>query len=150
MIYREATTDDIPQMHAVRVSVKENILPDPQMISAKDYEEMLLEKGKGWICEINNTIAGFAIVSVTDRNVWALFVHPAFEKKGIGKNLLEIMMNWYFSQTDKTIWLGTAPGTRAETFYRKAGWVQTGVRPNGEIKFELTFEQWKNYEDHCA
>ena len=53
------------------------------------------------------------------------------------------MMNWYFNQTDDAIWLGTAPNTRAESFYRKAGWNEVGTHGQGEIKFEMTAEDWK-------
>ena len=144
MIIRQALPADIPQMHKVRVAVRENILSDPTKITIKDYEDFLIHRGKGWVCEINNMIVGFAIVSVTDNNVWALFIDPAFERKGIGKALHDEMISWYFSQTDKTIWLGTAPDTRAEIFYRRAGWKQTGIRTNGEIKFEMTKEIWQS------
>jgi len=53
------------------------------------------------------------------------------------------MLDWYFSQTDSTIWLGTAPNTRAENFYRKAGWKEAGIHGKGEIKFEMTAATWK-------
>lgn len=74
-----------------------------------------------------------------------MFIQPGFEKMGIGKRLHDIMMNWYFSQTKETCWLGTAPGTRAEMFYRTAGWTEIGTHGKGEIKFEMTIEQWKNH-----
>jgi hypothetical protein len=53
------------------------------------------------------------------------------------------MMNWYFEQTSRPVWLGTAPNTRAESFYRKAGWQEIGTHGEGEIKFEMTFDNWK-------
>ena len=46
-------------------------------------------------------------------------------------------------QFSDPLWLGTAPGTRAETFYRKAGWIETGIRQGGEIRFELDRETWQ-------
>ena len=142
MEFREATIVDIPQIQYVRNAVKENALSDPSVVPDKDVEDYIVHRGKGWVCEIDGKIVGFSIVSVDDNNVWALFVQPEFEKKGIGKKLHDDMMNWYFSQTDKNIWLSTAPGTRAETFYRQVGWQQTGITKSGEIKFELTAQQW--------
>ncbi|RYF77199.1 MAG: GNAT family N-acetyltransferase, partial [Chitinophagaceae bacterium] len=56
--------------------------------------------------------------------------------------LHQLMMDWYFSQSDKTVWLSTAPKSRAETFYRKAGWQETGMYGKGEIKFEMTKAKW--------
>jgi GNAT superfamily N-acetyltransferase len=143
MIFREATRADIPQIQIVRNQVKENPLPDPSLVTDEDCDDYINRRGKGWVCVIDNTIVGFSIVSIKDNNVWALFVHPQHDKKGIGRKLHDLMMDWYFSQTDTTIWLGTAPGTRAESFYHKAGWTRTGVRPNGEVRFEMTSSQWK-------
>jgi len=63
---------------------------------------------------------------------------------GIGKRLHDDMLDWYFAQTSTTIWLGTAPATRAEKFYRKAGWQEVGIHGKGEIKFEMTAADWKS------
>jgi GNAT superfamily N-acetyltransferase len=143
MIIREARTEDIPQIQVVRNSVKENMLSNPELVPDKDVEDYIHHRGKGWVCEEDNIIVGFAIVSIADNNVWALFIQPGYDKKGIGKKLHDEMMNWYFSQTNNTIWLSTAPGTRAESFYRKAGWKETGLYGKGEIKFEMTAGDWK-------
>ena len=143
MIFREAQVSDITQIQVVRNSVRENTLSDPALIPDKDVEDYIIHRGKGWVCEIGNSIVGFAIVSVTDHNVWALFIHPGFEKRGIGRRLHENMMDWYFSQTDEIIWLSTSPGTRAEIFYRKAAWREVGTHGKGEIKFEMTSMEWK-------
>lgn len=146
MIFREALIKDIQEIQMVRNAVKENMLSDPRKVTDKDVEDYITNRGKGWVCEMNNSIIGFAIVSVTDHNVWALFIHPGFEKKGIGRILHDKMMDWYFSQTDEIIWLSTEPGTRAETFYRIAGWRESGIHGRGEIKFEMTAEGWNHTE----
>ena len=82
-------------------------------------------------------------MDLQDNNVWALFLRPEFEKQGVGRKLHDMMIDWYFQQTQITIWLGTAPKTRAETFYRRAGWTEIGTHGKGEIKFEMTFENWR-------
>jgi len=143
MFFREARVSDIPQIQVVRNSVKENKLSDPALVTDKVCENYLLNRGKGWVCEIDGTIVGFSIVDLVDHNVWALFVQPGFDKNGIGKKLHDDMLNWYFSHTDEKIWLGTAPNTRAEKFYRKAGWKEVGIHGKGEIKFEMDAGSWK-------
>jgi GNAT superfamily N-acetyltransferase len=143
MIFRIAHNADIAQIQIVRNSVKENTLSNPALVPDKDVEDYINNRGKGWVCEINNTIVGFSIISVTDNNVWALFIQPGYEQKGIGRQLHDKMLNWYFEQTTTTVWLGTAPGTRAEKFYRKAGWKEMGMHGKGEIKFEMTANDWK-------
>ena len=52
-----------------------------------------------------------------------------------------MMLDWYFTQTKEIVWLGTAPHTRAESFYRKCGWKETGTHGK-EIKFEMCYEDW--------
>lgn len=142
--FREALEDDIPQMHRVRNAVKENVLSDPSRITFEDYKKYLQEYGKGWICTKDDSIVGFAIVDLVKNNIWALFVDPLHESKGIGKVLHDNMLDWYFSNTGKTLWLSTSPGTRAENFYRKSGWICTGNYGENEIRFELTLASWKN------
>lgn len=144
MIIREAFIADISQIQVVRNEVKENTLSDPALVSDSDVEDYITRRGKGWVCVINDIIIGFSIVSVTDNNVWALFINPANEKKGIGRLLHDEMLNWYFSRTSDPIWLSTAPGTRAEQFYRKAGWTETGIYGKGELKFELKKNDWQS------
>ena len=142
MIFRDAEIKDIAQIQFVRHAVKENVLSDPSLVPDADVEEYMTKRGRGWVCEIEDTITGFAIVDLVKNNVWALFVHPDFEAMGIGKKLHGIMMDWYFVQTIETIWLGTEPRSRAEKFYRLQGWTEVGVHGKGEIKFEMDFEDW--------
>ncbi len=143
MIFREATKNDIGQIQVVRNAVTENTLSNPALVTDKDCEDYMMNRGKGWVCEVEGKIVGFAIADLVDHNVWALFIQPGFDKKGIGRRLHDDMLDWFFQQTTQTIWLSTSPGTRAETFYRKAGWKETGVYGKGEIKFEMSAAGWK-------
>ncbi|HMC98786.1 MAG TPA: GNAT family N-acetyltransferase [Ferruginibacter sp.] len=144
MIFREAITNDIPQIQVVRNAVKENMLSDPALVPDHDVDEYINRRGKGWVCEIDNLIVGFAIADLKDKNIWALFMHPDHEAKGIGKKLHRLMLDWYFSQTNETVWLGTAPNSRAEKFYRMQGWKEVGTHGKGEIKFEMDFQTWSD------
>ena len=143
MVFREAKRSDIQQMQRVRNSVKENSLSNPNLVTDEDCELFITQRGKGWVCEIDSAIIGFAIVDLMDKNIWALFLQPEFEKQGIGRKLHTIMLDWYFTQTKENVWLGTAPNTRAEQFYRKAGWIEIGTHGKEEIKFEMTYENWR-------
>lgn len=142
MIIRQAEIEDIQQIQLVRNAVKENMLSDPGLVTDKDCEHFIKERGNGWVCEANGRIAGFAIADLQEHNIWALFVHPDFERQGVGRRLHDTMMDWYFTKTSQTVWLGTAPKTRAADFYRKAGWKETGTNGKSEIKFEMTAEKW--------
>ena len=146
MMVRPAILADIPQIMAVRHSVRENQLSDPGVISAEDCIDFLTIRGRGWVSEIEGQIVGFAIVDLKKHNVWALFIRPQYEKRGIGKQLQHTLLDWYFQQTHTTIWLSTSPGTRAEQFYRKSGWVETGKHGAEEIKFEMSYERWQQHQ----
>jgi GNAT superfamily N-acetyltransferase len=140
--FREAGIKDIKALQVIRHAVKENKLSNPLLVTNADVENFIIVRGKGWVCEVDTAIVGFAIVDLVENNIWALFVHPDFEKKGIGKKLQEIMLNWFFDQSDHVLWLGTAPNTREENFYRLTGWKDKGMRANGERRFEMTYDDW--------
>jgi GNAT superfamily N-acetyltransferase len=142
MNIREATIADIDRLSEIRIAVVENSLSDPTLLSTADYTLYLTKRGKGWICEEEGKIVGFAIVDLLANNVWALFVDPMYEKRGIGRQLHRVMLNWYFDQTQEPLWLGTDPGTRAEDFYRRAGWMEIGIVGSIEIKFEMRITHW--------
>jgi GNAT superfamily N-acetyltransferase len=107
IIFREALITDIRGIQRVRNAVQENRLSNPALVSDKDCEAFLVDRGKGWIALYDNDVVGFSIADMRDNNVWALFVDPSFEKKGIGKELQRLMLDWYFTQTNKTF--GLAP-----------------------------------------
>ena len=144
MIYRQAQLSDIKQIQVVRHLVKENTLSNPELVPDKDVAYYITEKGKGWVCEIGGQVVGFSIVDLQEKSVWALFIDPDYAEKGIGKALHRLMLDWYFNRTKETITLGTAPNTRAERFYTLQGWKSLGSYANGETKFALKYEDWKN------
>lgn len=146
MRIREATLDDIPGMHYVRIAVTENVLSDPARITAADYRDMLADRGKGWVCTVGKQVVGFAIVDLVGRNIWALFVLPGYERQGIGGRLFVTMMNAAFAVDGvESLWLSTAPDTRAEQFYLNMGWRNTGMLPGGEIRFNIDKKAWLSF-----
>jgi GNAT superfamily N-acetyltransferase len=143
MRIRVATEADIPEMGHVRMSVRENRLPILGSLQAGGTERMPGGDGCGWVAEVDGRVVGFAIADLSGANVYALFVEPDFERREIGRMLHDAMMGWFFSNQISSVWLSTDPGTRAERFYRNAGWILTGEEANGEIRFEMS-------RDRCA
>ena len=126
------------------MAVKENVLNNPFLVTESDYLKFLTSAGRGWVFVINDKITAFSIVDTTSNNVWALFVDPFHEKKGIGQKLEYAMLKWFFEQSTENLWLSTAPGTRAEMFYKASGWKVTGITNNGEVRFEMSYKDWNN------
>jgi GNAT superfamily N-acetyltransferase len=136
MALRLATFSDIDAMHAIRLAVTENRLGDPRRATTNKYQEMLGERGKGWVFEDDaGVIAGFGIADALSRSLWALFVHPGSERRGIGRALHDAMVAWLFAIDDRPIWLTTEPHTRAAGFYAAAGWLPQPSPVPGELCF---------------
>lgn len=129
-------------MHRIRMSVQENQLTDPTVVQPHHYREMLNEHGRGWVAKDDGRMVGFAAADLTRFNIWALFVDPGFEGRGVGRQLHETMMDWFFAAGAERVWLSTDHGTRAERFYQSAGWRYAGSQPNGEVRYEMSREHW--------
>jgi GNAT superfamily N-acetyltransferase len=142
MIFRPAVHSDIPQIQRVRLAVQENILSDPSRVANEDCLDYITNRGKGWVCVLDQRIIGFAIVDLQENNVWALFVDPDHGGMGIGETLHFLMVTWYFEQMKTRLGLSTEPRTRAEIFYKKQGWTKTGIDLDGDVSFEMTLEDW--------
>jgi GNAT superfamily N-acetyltransferase len=137
MRVRVATAADIPLMHRLRMSVRENRLANPASVQPADYTGRLTS-GRGWVCELDDEVVGFAVADQVTASVWALFVHPAYEGRGVGRALHAEVVRWLFARGLDRIRLSTETGTRAERFYTALGWTAVGRQANGELLFELT------------
>ena len=132
---REAELGDYAAISAVRLAVTENRLSDPSKVTHADYIEYLTETGKGWVAEDAGRIAGFSIVNRSGL-IWALFLQPGYEGRGIGKDLLARCLEWLKHIGVPRAFLDTDAGTRAELFYRRQGWRE--VSRNGtKLDFEI-------------
>ena len=141
MVIRTATESDIPEMHRIRLSVRENRLVDPSAVQPDDYLPFLRERGRGWVAEFDGRIVGFAIADLSRANIWALFVDPPAEARGIGRALHDRMLEWMFAAGADSVWLTTTAGTRAERLYRAASWRYVGPE-RGEAKYEMSRADW--------
>lgn len=134
---RQARRGDVPGIQRVRHSVRENVLTSG-VITDEEVVDYLERIGRGWVVvDAANEVIAFAIGNAQDGNIWALFVDPEHEARGHGRHLHDEMVAWLWSKGLERLWLGTTPQTRAQRFYERAGWVNKGVLPSGELLFEL-------------
>ena len=134
-ILRQAKRADVPGIQRVRGAVRENRLVSIT-ISDEDVIDQIERTGRGWVVEAGGEIVAFAIGNAESGNVWALFVDPAHQGRGYGRRLHDEMLSWLWSRGVPRAWLSTAPATRAERFYEKAGWRRCGVSESGELLLE--------------
>jgi GNAT superfamily N-acetyltransferase len=139
MLIRVADVNDVRVLHRVRLSVLENRLTRTA-ITDEDYIDAITRTGKSWVAEIDGVIRAFAVANKESRSIWALFVEPAFEGRGLGRALHDVMIEWMRSVGCGVAWLETESGARAESFYKKAGWRYVETTADGDARFELDLQ----------
>jgi len=132
---RQAVPADWPAVMALRLSVTENRLSDPSKVTQAMYDAYVTTTGRGWVAESGGRIDGFCIAG-RDGLVWALFVRPGCEGRGVGRLLMDECIAWLASLGLAEAQLETDLGTRAERFYRRFGWFEAGRRGR-EVTFRL-------------
>lgn len=142
LIYRQATNTDIPAMSKIRLSVRENVLSNPALVTQQMYEDYLELSGRGWVCELDGSIIGFSYAASADHSIWALFVDPKFEGLGAGKELLRLATQWLFENGAACVKLGTSVNSRAERFYLAQGWIRGDMKTASEVSFRLERTKW--------
>jgi GNAT superfamily N-acetyltransferase len=126
-VFRRAVSADIPAMSTIRLAVTENILSDPTRITVEMYEDYLEKSGRGWVAESAGEIVAFCYADKINASIWALFVRPGHEGKGLGKALLERAVAWLFEAGHERVHLTTGADTRADRFYAALGWERNPV-----------------------
>jgi GNAT superfamily N-acetyltransferase len=146
-IIREATAGDVPAIFVIRTAVKENAASMARLaelgITPASVEEAFKSHCKGWVAQCDDVTVGFSIADRTTESIWALFVLPEFEARGIGRGLMMPAVEWLRGTGATRIWLTTGPETRAAGFYRHLGWAAQGLTPKGEMRFEKALEEQK-------
>lgn len=122
--FRQALPRDIAAMSAIRLSVRENTLSDPGRITPQMYLDYLARLGRGWVAEVDGVIAGFCYAHREDASIWALFIAPEHEGRGLARQLLALAVDWLFGHGHASVRLSTGAGTRADRFYALQGWIR--------------------------
>ena len=131
---RRARPEDYARVTEIRNCVKENVLLDPSRVTVEDYK--WFEQNPGvWVWEEDGVILGFSAADTRDGSIWALFIDPAHEGRGIGRALFTKACDVLREAGHETASLTTDPGSRADRFYQKAGWKVIGTSERGERIF---------------
>lgn len=133
---RKATSADRARITEVRNAVRENRLSAGSVAQVATTADWIYAHGTFWVWEEAGAVQGFAVADVRDGTIFGLFVHPDFEGRGIARALLPLACEDLRQAGHVVARLTTDPGTRAERFYRRNGWVDTGLREHGELVFE--------------
>jgi GNAT superfamily N-acetyltransferase len=132
---RKAVRADHPRITEIRLSVRENQLAASKSAAVHRTADWIFDNAAFWVWEEDGAIQGFSAADPRNGEIFALFVHPAYEGRGIGRALLSLSCQILRDRGYKVATLTTAPGTRAERFYRRDGWTETGREDDGQIIF---------------
>jgi GNAT superfamily N-acetyltransferase len=131
---------DIPDILYVRTAVVENALTLEQLhqrgITHTSIAASFGENARGWVAVHEDEIVGFSIADLKAGCLFALFVLPAYERRGIGGQLLTLALDWLWQNGAARAWLHTAPRTKAAPFYQRRGWRPAGTHPTGDVRLE--------------
>src|SRR5688500_1079066 len=83
----------------------------------------------GFVCTDEDAIAGYCFGDVASGEVVVLALLPAYESRGIGRRLLDLVVERLSAGGHQRLFLGCSadPATRSHGFYRHLGWSSTGT-----------------------
>ncbi|WP_372397460.1 GNAT family N-acetyltransferase [Azospirillum sp. HJ39] len=136
---RLARPSDVGGIFRVRTSVNENLLTVAEMagmgITEASVAEMIHNAPCAWVACDDAQIVGFSMIDPDEGSLFAAFVLPSHEGKGIGKELVQAAEDALFSK-HALAWLETAKTSRAAGFYRHLGWGSERDIGDGDIRLE--------------
>jgi ribosomal protein S18 acetylase RimI-like enzyme len=122
---RPAFVSDVPDIFHVRTSVRENHLSLEQLaqmgITKEAVAGMIASSPCAWVAIVDDLLVGFSMIDMDEASLFAAFVLPTHEGRGLGRKLVLAAEEKLFERHEE-IWLETGRNTRALGFYRRLGW----------------------------
>lgn len=136
---RAAQLSDVDSIFDVRTSVIENHLSREEMqqmgITASVVAEMIEQSRCAWVATVNDSVVGFSMILPGEGCLFAAFVLPEYEGRGIGRSLVQLAEHELFKHHE-TVWLETDENSRAAHFYMQLGWGNKKYISSTDIRLE--------------
>lgn len=136
---RLAKVEDVAAIFRVRTAVTENVLTLQQLaelgVTPHAIAEVIRSAPCIWVAEVEGEVAGFAMVELDTACLFAAFVLPQYEGRGMGRDLVAVCEQALF-RDHALAWLETDGRSRAAGFYRHLGWNQTADLGKGDVRLE--------------
>jgi ribosomal protein S18 acetylase RimI-like enzyme len=118
---RPIAIGDISETFRVHTATDENRRTSAQLtavgITESNVREKLRRSYKGWLCEEQGSVVGFAIGDRSSGEMWVIAVLRGHIGRGIGGALLEKVEAWFFSEGCSELWLTTDVDTRLRAIH---------------------------------
>lgn len=125
IIIRRDSQKDIEQLKQLFLITRLNtfIYDPPEKFKLDDYLDSVNGE-EVWVAEQNHIIVGFISMWVPDNFIHNLFVHPNWQDRGIGKQLLEKAEQRLQPPMELRVRI---ENLKACKFYQKHGWQDVGM-----------------------
>ncbi|CAI8701141.1 MULTISPECIES: GNAT family N-acetyltransferase [unclassified Pseudomonas] len=138
---RMATVEDVESLFEIRTSVAQNHLSREQMdalgITAQVLNSAIKEGPCVWIAEVDERPVAFSMIDRDEGEVFAMFVRPAYENRGLGRLLMAAAEAELFRAHER-IFLVTdgRQEIRANGFYQRLGWTVVARVDARDVRYE--------------
>lgn len=141
MLLRVATEADIEALFEIRTSVRENHQSRAELaalgVTPETIARMLRTCCRAWVASEDGYDVAFSMANAAEATVFAMFLRPGYEGRGLGRALMRLAEEWLFATGCGEIWLLTDSRreVRANGFYRHLGWKESGLQADGQVRF---------------
>ncbi|UEQ05356.1 GNAT family N-acetyltransferase [Halomonas profundus] len=137
--YRMATPDDAAECIALRGKTRENAFSVEQLeelgITLESWKAGISDGSlPGYVGVSEGKIIGYCVGDSETGEIVVLALLPEYESKGVGKALLNKMIESFNSFGFERLFLGCSSDAKARSygFYRHLGWRSTGLFDDAE------------------
>lgn len=136
---RPAVLGDVDAMFRIRCAVTENTLSVAELaelgITPAIIAQRVTAMPCAWVALDEGQIVGFAMVDLDEASLFAAFVQPAHQGRGLGGQLIQTCEAALFARHERA-WLETAGDSHAARLYARRGWVCAAELGDGDIRME--------------
>lgn len=141
VLIRVATVGDVDSLFAIRTSVAQNHLSREQMaalgITPQVLTQAIRDSDCVWIADVEGQPVAFTMIDQAEGELFALFVRPGFENRGLGRQLMAVAESALFARHERIFLITDGRDLiRANGFYRRLGWSVVGQEEDHDVRYE--------------
>lgn len=104
-------------------------------ITESAVTDMIEKSHCAWVAVDDGKVIGFSMILPDEGCLFAVFVLPEYEGRGVGRSLVDLAEQELFKH-HKVVWLETDKNSRAAKFYMRLGWVKKENISESDIRLE--------------